>query len=216
MIRCIVALSTVLLVHLTSGVVLAQLAAVPPVPSCAAPSCAAPSCAVPASICEGCVDSNCGHKSVVACSGCSGKQCEGSSGKCCRPLINIDFSKKIYKKNNSGLGNAFGAAPPQGFAVSSMPVMPLNISTMPVSFGNATSAGLTDADLLRVARAFADAQGERASATAATAATASSDGVCDEDCERKIEQLQKSIDNINLVLKKLAAERKEKGEPKDE
>lgn len=95
-----------------------------------------------------------------------------------------------------------------------MPVMPLNISTMPVSFGNATSAGLTDAEMLRVARAFADAQAERA--TAATAATASSDGVCDEDCERKIEQLQKSIDNINVILKKLAAERKEKGEAKGE
>lgn len=91
------------------------------------PSCSAPSCEAPTY--QGCAE-------VSGCTTCAtGPSGKGLlSSKCCRPLIHIDLSKNIVKKNGRA-GGFFGSPPPTGFAAPSMAVLPLNISTVPISYG---------------------------------------------------------------------------------
>ena len=173
-------------------------------PSCVAPSCVAPSCVAPCDMNYGCAETT--HCCGIRCQCCGANGGSGLS-QCCdsnkwrKPWINIDCSRTINKtvtKKNGWAG--FGEAPPQGFAVSSMPVLPLNISAMPVSFNSAAAASSADSDDL--ARLLRELLRERNSAAAATAA--STPTKCDDPCGQ-ILQLRNDVDQLATITRNLTA-----------
>lgn len=174
-------------------------AMVPPVPGCDAPSCVAPTYQGCAENCICSQSSGCGSKAS-----CCNHDQNCSSGKCCRPLIYIDLSKRIVKKNGYGGNAMFGGAPPQGFAVTSMPVLPLNISAMPVSFNGASSAGMNNTDLNNLMAAAAALNNIKTQQAAAASAAASSGLECKDPCG-DIKQLQNDVAQIKEITRNLAA-----------
>jgi len=132
---------------------------------------------------------------------CCGIPCQCcDSNKCRKPWIHIDFSRTVNKtvtKKNGGWAG-FGEAPPQGFAVSSMPVMPLNISAMPVSFNSAAAASSVDSDELE--RLLRELLREKSSAAAA----ASTPERCDDPCG-DIRQLQSDVKQLSDITRNLTA-----------
>lgn len=186
-------------------------------PSCVAPSCVAPSCVAPCDMHYGCAETT--HCCGVPCQCCGSNngsgscQCCGSnhgsgswlscfSNKCRKPFINIDCSRTINKtvtKKNVGWAG-FGEAPPQGFAVSSMPVLPVNISAMPISFNSAAAASSADSDEL--ARLLRELLREKNSAAAATAAN--TPAKCDDPCGQ-ILQLRNDVDQLATITRNLTA-----------
>lgn len=103
----------------------AQSCNCPPVP----PSCEAPACHAPMDVYSGCAE----QPTCAVPQSCSNRW-TGIQRKCCRPLIQIDLSKHIVKKNGGG-GSFWGETPPAGYSVPSMAVLPMGITAMPVSFG---------------------------------------------------------------------------------
>lgn len=188
-------------------------------PSCVAPSCVAPSCVAPCDMNDGCAENThccgvpcqcqccCSNNGSGSCQHCGSNGGSGSwlssvSDKCRKPWINIDCSRTINKtvtKKNGGWAG-FGDAPPQGFAVSSMPVMPLNISAMPVSFNSAAAASSADSDEL--ARLLRELLREKNAAAAATAA--STPTKCEDPCGQ-ILQLRNDVDQLATITRNLTA-----------
>ncbi len=120
----------------------AQSCDCPPVP----PSCEAPACHAPMEVYSGCAE----QSTCAVPQGCLNRWGGGIKSRCCRPLIHIDLSKHIVKKNG-GSGSFLGEAPPAGYAVPSMAVLPVNITAMPVSFG--TNNSVDPASVLALAAA---------------------------------------------------------------
>lgn len=174
-------------------------------PSCVAPSCVAPSCVAPCDVNHGCAETT--HCCGIRCQCCGSNGGSGSSQCCdsniCRKTwINIDCSRTINKtvtKKNVGWAG-FGEAPPQGFVFSSMPVLPLNISAMPVSFNSVAAASSVDSDDL--ARLLRELLREKNSAADATAASTSTK--CDDPCGQ-ILQLRNDVDQLATITRNLTA-----------
>ena len=188
------------------------------VPSCVAPSCVAPSCVAPSCVAPSCVapcDMNYGCAETTHCCGihcqCCGSNGGSGSSQCCdsnkchKPWINIDcsrtFNRTVTKKNGGWAG--FGEAPPHGFAVSSMPVLPLNISAMPISFNSGAAASSADSDDL--ARLLRELLREKNSAAAASAAAAASTPTKCEDPCGQILQLRNDVDQLATITRNLTA-----------
>ena len=173
--------------------------------SCEAPSCVAPSCVAPCDMNYGCAETT--HCCGIPCQCCGSNSGSGLSQccdsiKCRKPWINIDCSRTINKtvtKKNGGWAG-FGGTPPQGFAVSSMPVLPLNISAMPISFNSAATASSADSDDLE--RLLRELLREKTSAAAATAASTSTK--CDDPCGQ-ILQLRNDVDQLATITRNLTA-----------
>lgn len=169
----------------------------PPVP----PSCSAPSCSAPCNIHQGCAEAH-------SCSGGnyqSSNGCANNSSKCCRPFIHIDLSKRIVKKNGRA-GGFFGEAPPSGIVAPSMAVLPMNITTMPVSFGvnqqnDVASQALAAALVRQLAANNAQPPANNASAAAADSLE------CEDPCgqikkvEMDIKELKEQMIMITELLK---------------
>ncbi len=118
--------------------------------------------------------------------------CEANN-KCCRP----NYTKIIIKRSSWGGGPFIGAAPPQGFAVGSVPAMMVATPTFamaPASF-NTAPAGLSTADI----RSIAD---EMRRQTAAPTAAAAADRECNDPCG-SIKQLRQDVDRLILVTDRL-------------
>ena len=118
--------------------------------------------------------------------------CE-STCKSCRP----NHTKIIYRRPIFG-GSCLGAAPPQGFAVGSVPAMMVATPTFaiaPASFTTA-SAGLSAADIRSIAE-------EVRRQPAAATATASADRECKDPCG-DIKQLRQDVDRLIGVTDRLA------------
>lgn len=176
-------------------------------PSCLAPSCLAPSCVAP----EGCGNYAGGSSCCCQTSCCQNQCCQNScdQGQYCAPKrggglfsrwnnrsVHIDLSKTIIKKNHWG---GFGEAPPTGFAVSSMPVLPLSVSAVPVSFNTAAASNSNNelvAAMLEVLK--------NRPAAAVAAPTAASAGSCPDPCG-DIKQLQSDVQQLTQITQNLTA-----------
>lgn len=171
-------------------------------PSCLAPSCVAPSCLAPSCV----APEGCGHYASSAHCCCQQQSCQHccGQGQYCAPKggsglfsrwnkrsVHIDLSKTIIKKNHWG---GFGEAPPPGFAVSSMPVLPLSVSAVPVSFNTAAASG-SNSDL--VAAMLEVLKTNQAAATAAAPAD-----TCPDPCG-DIRQLQSDVRQLTQITQNL-------------
>lgn len=193
---------SVLAVFAAGAVASAQSNCCPPQvpPSCMAPTCLAPSCVAPdnCNSCNACYGDYCS----AGCRQCNAAPCSSGPRKWLKRSIHIDLSRTIIKKNNWG-GPSFGEAPPSGFAVASMPVLPLNVSAVPVGF---TSASVNSNDQLVSAMIRMLKDRDTTSATT----SASKRNTCDDPCgqilqlEDDVRQLTAITRNLTKAVEKLA------------
>lgn len=152
---------------------------------------------------------------LADCNQCSSQ----SSCKNCRPNSTRIY---IWRSNivGGGLSPVMGGAPPQGFAVSSIPAVMVTqpaIAISPASFSPGFSgASLSSNDIDRIADAVARRPGATAGAGIAGAAAGAAGSTCTDPCgsilqlQRDVKDLTSAIDKITTKLEAIDAQLKAK------